>query len=70
VKPTKKAVSPRSRFLRRMGPVVGVALIGLGAAACGSSGTAGTSGGSGVHQNAPTNVAPTTVAPNSGGAGF
>jgi len=69
VKPTKKALSPRNRFLRRMGPVVGVALIGLGAAACGSSGTTGTSGGTGAHQNAPTTV-PTTVAPKSGGAGF
>ena len=61
----KVAVSSRSRFLRRMAPVVCVAVVGLGAAACGSSGATGKSGGTGSQQNAPT-----TVAPRSGGAGF
>lgn len=63
----------RSKTLWRSAPIAFVALLGFGAAACGSSGTSHT-------QNSPTTpvppaattpaTAPSTTAPQSGGAGF
>jgi hypothetical protein len=63
-----KADSGR-KMMYRIAPLACAALLGLGAAACGSSGTSHT-------QNPPTPAAstpttsPSTTAPKSGGAGF
>lgn len=61
----------RQKIVRRIAPIALVAMLGVGAAAC------GTSGASPRTQNAPTQNAPaqnsqtpTTAAPSSGGAGF
>lgn len=57
----------RNRVLRRAAPIAVVAILGVGAAACGSS-------GGNTHTNSPgastPSPAPSTTAPKSGGAGF
>lgn len=61
----------RQKIARKIAPIALLAMLGVGAAAC------GTSGASPRTQNAPTQSAPaqspstpTTAAPSSGGAGF
>jgi hypothetical protein len=49
------------KLLRRIAPIICVAILAVGAAACGSS------GGSGGNQKSPT---PTSTPAKSGGAGF
>jgi hypothetical protein len=58
----------RNKILRRTAPIAFVAILGVGAAACGSSG-GGTRTQSPAAPTAPANT-PTTAAPQSGGAGF
>ena len=57
----------RRKVIHQVSALAFVALLGVGAAACGSN-------GGGRTQNAPSltqpAVTPTTAAPNSGGAGF
>jgi hypothetical protein len=58
----------KSKVLRRVAPVVFVALAGVTLAACGSSGA---SGGSNTNHNSTTTTPVTTTKPgSSGGAGF
>ncbi len=68
---TQITIMSRRKIVQIVGPVALAAVLGVGAAAC------GTSGGSARTQNAPTHNAPaqnaptpTTAAPSSGGAGF
>ena len=70
-----KVTSART-VVRRIAPIACVALLGVGAAACGSSSNTGThdsptatTAPSGATP-APATPAPATTAPQSGGAGF
>ena len=70
-----KVVSAR-KVVWRIAPIACVALLGVGAAACGSSSNTGTHDAPTVTTvpasaaAAPATAAPATTAPQSGGAGF
>ena len=62
---SRVAVTPGRKVVRSLAPIACVVILGLGAAACGSSSKTST-------QNSPTSTAPVSVitTPKSGGAGF